>query len=360
MNTQSDRPPFPADLATLCEPAIFASLSTLEVGAVYRIVSYAWGQPEACEVPGDTLSLEAVSGCSSEEWARIGKRVLLALGAMQAPTSGYSHRLRIPRSVFEELSTRQSRQRAQRTQAAKARWYKDAHPPPDDPGGVRPGCGPDAGRMRAACESDANRIPALSLRSASSEFPESEALSLQRPNSKKEIQSAQGAEFSQQSAPEEDVIALLGEGARAQQQQMRRRWLKEQSLTLLHAAWARWARAGYVTAPIAKAQEICEAEAATPARVEFLIGEADGMIARYEASNRSGRSPNPVGLLIARLGLSRTKPEAPCDVPLILTQKWARLEDTRARLEHTNAALMARRQQIARAGTAIPQRESAG
>lgn len=337
-------PPCPADLSLLTEPAIFGTLGTLEVGAVYRLVVYAWSQADACVVPDDNMSLAAVAGCSDEEWARIGRRVLLALGATQAPRSGYLT-LEKPRSVFADLAAKCTRARAQRTEASHARWRR-THPPPGGPPGgstrMRLGCESDPGRMRVGSGPDAGRMRAESERTESERTTSSEsALSLQRSNHEVQNQSAQ-----------KEVIAVLGDGARALRNLLRREWTREQVLRLLHKAWPVWERAGYTDAPITKATELAAADSATPPRVEHILDNAAAMIARYEAGDRTGRRPNPVGLLIAQLGLARSRPQAPIDVPLVLAQKWARLEESRARLEAAQAAINAKRQTAAAPGTA--------
>jgi hypothetical protein len=122
---------------------------------------------------------------------------------------------------------------------------------------------------------------------------------------------------------------------------------------MLQEAIAKWRAAGVTDCPLSKASELAGLEHADPARVEYLIEEASGMIARAKAS---GRSCNPVGFLISGLGASQARRGRPAEVPIFVAERWARRQADSLRLLEAEAAIRARmvaaRDVVSRGGVA--------
>ncbi|MCK6475307.1 MAG: hypothetical protein L6Q35_00575 [Phycisphaerales bacterium] len=314
-------------LHDIIAPVYMAALTTLELGAAYRIAEAAWSSDPAGTVPGDDTFLAAVARITSAEWSAAGPAVLRALGsAPHAPAPGSPHdpacgaaghlvlqavrsasdaaRANVARSAARSDAIRAKRREAGAAGAA-ARWQRDGKP-----------------------MANAIRLPsaAPSLRSLSSQVSSAPA-------------PAPIPERAMQSAPEGDVCAVLGEGARALLDHAVRDWRRKKALGMLEAAIARWAAAGLTSCPVAKASEMASGEHATPARVQLLIESADQAIAQARAS---GRRCNPVGMVIAGLGMSQASRGRPREVPLFVVQRWAESEAAAVRMLEAQSAINAR------------------
>ena len=99
------------------------------------------------------------------------------------------------------------------------------------------------------------------------------------------------------------------------------------------------AAAGLTSCPVSKASEMASGEHATPARVQLLVESADQAIA---AARAGGRRCNPVGMVIAGLGMSQAARGRPREVPLFLAQRWAESEATAVRMLEAQSAINAR------------------
>ncbi len=327
-------PAFPCDLDGLLAAGVADGLTTLEVGALYRLVRFAWRQDPPCSLPGEDSSLAMVAGVTDEEWSRLRPRILLALAVTQTappthgPAGGSTGRVSLghTRRIYDDLAARAAKNAADKRAAGLASARSRGST-----------CSTGAEQVLNRCSAPVAAAP--SLRSSSLSIP---APTLQRSSHQSAIQSAQSERSSG-----EDVIAVLGEGARAILAEKVSAWRREQSLRLLQEAIAKWRAAGLTTCPVSKSSEIAAGEHSDPARVEYLIGEADAMIAQEQAR---GRRCNPVGLVIAGVGLSEKRRGRPADVPMFVSERWAKLQASTLQLLEAQAALSAK---LARARTAI-------
>lgn len=123
-------------------------------------------------------------------------------------------------------------------------------------------------------------------------------------------------------------------------------WRREKSLAMLQKAIAEWSRDGWTTCPVRKASEISQGEHATPARVDYAIECASGLIAGYSAlsieARKAKRKPNPVGYVLHAIGDSERSAGVPCQVPLVVEQRWANSEAESVGMLRAQAAVQAR------------------
>lgn len=304
------------------------TLSATELGAFYRLARLAWGM--GCTLPDDEAFLAAVARITPEEFATMRRRLLLTLAATQA-APGENFVLEVSRRVQDSTLAAADRRRNQTAAAteAAARAKRARSTTVDDPS-----------RIRHGSVTDPLRIAAPPLRSQS--FQPS-AHPLERSNSERAIPSA----------PDQDVIAQLGAGARAQLSDAVATWRRSKALGMLQDAIAKWRAAGVTDCPLSKASELAGGEHADPARVDYLIEEAGGMIARAKAA---GGTCNPVGFLIAGLGASQARRGRPAEVPMFVAERWARRQADSLRLLEAEAAIRARmvaaRDVVSRGGVA--------
>lgn len=318
--------PCPLDLARVADVAIVDALGAAGLGALVRVVAFAWAQEPACTLPDDDSFLAAVARITDEEWAALRPRLLLALGATQTPppatAGGNTGRLTLghARRVYDAAADHAARTTADRRAAgragARARWGGGSGPPMA--GAIE--------TVAPATKTMARAIAAPALRS------ESSALSLPRSNR------------AQNSDPERsggDVIAQVGAGARAILAERVAAWRRDQSLRMLQRAIGRWREAGTATFPIQRASELAGGIHACPARVESLIEAADSLVAGGKC--RRG----PVAVLIHGLDAGQEPHGKPAEISLFAAEKWARLEASACRMMEAQAAILARQNRAA-------------
>lgn len=312
----------------MIEPGVAEGLSTLEVGSLYRLVRFAWHQEDPCTLPDEDSSLAMVAGITSEDWRRLRPRLFLALAATGC-TPGGRLRLQHARRVFDDQASRASSTSAAKRAAglagARARWQQDGRRMADD----------------GTCHSRAMQVPseAPSVRSERSSDRSSLALPLQRSSSQGAIPIAP---LERSGASGEEVIAIVGEGARAILTEKAEAWRRAQSLGMLQSAIAKWRAAGFTSCPVTKASELSAGRYAEPARVEALIEEADALVAQAKAC---GKRCNPVGFLIHGLGASERSRGRPSEIPLFVSQKWSKLQAATLKSLEAQAALHAKLRQ---------------
>lgn len=324
MSIPPTHPACPCDFDRFVESGVADGLSSLEVGSLIRLVRFAWQQDPPCSLPGEDSSLAMVARVTDEEWSRMRPRLLLALAATGCLPGGRLL-LQHARRVYDDLAARAAKTAADKRAAGLA-----------------------SARARGSTCSTAAEQPfdsrstpvaaAPSLRSSSHSVS---APTLQRPS-----QSADPSAQSERSGGE-DVIAVLGEGARAILAEKVTTWRREQSLRLLQDAIARWRTAGLTTCPITKAGELADGRHAEPARVESLIEEADGLVAQEKAK---GKRCNPVGFVMHGLGESEKSRGRPSPIPLFVSERWAKLQASTLQVLEAQAALSAK---LARAREAL-------
>lgn len=289
------------------------TLSSMELGATYRLARFAWGH--GCALPDDASFLAAVARITIEEFTAMRCRVLLALAATQAAPGEHlvlEVAQRAQHAAADAIDRRRHQTASARAAAVASKRSRSAVTGPSQV------CGGSV--------TDQSQRSAQALRTQNSDS--ALALSPHRPE-QSAIQSAQNS----------DVVAILGDGARALLTDRVASWKREQSTALLQTAISKWAQAGATSCPVGKAAELARGEHADPARVDFLIEEAAGILARHKAA---GESFNPVGYVIAGLGASARTAGRPREVPIFVAERWAKRQSETLRVLEAQAAIAAK------------------
>jgi len=342
MTTDPTNPiPFPAALESLAAPGMLEALSALELGAFVRLARLAWDQ--GCSLPDEDTFLAAVARTTPEEFAAARPRLLLAFGDPNPPPGpadggGRGGRLLLPaaRKVFDALVQARARTTAAKREAGKAgaasRWGSTT--PDHQPDRMAP----DSSRMAAA-----KQVPSGAMPRARSGVSLPPALSLQR-----------SPESANQGAPEgrAEVLALMGEGARAIEAQRVQDWRRRHCARMLETAIAEWRAEGETTFPLTRIQELASARHATPARIDTLIEYARGCVAAAKAAREAkarGEKPkdrtecSPVGILLHGLGESARSHGRPQDPTLQAATRWEKQEAEMRRLLAATTAIQSHR-----------------
>lgn len=307
--------PFPLVIEDLSDGELLWELSSMEIGAGLRLLRTGWRQDDPCTLPDEDAFLATVARITDEEWSRVRPRIFLALSA----TGGYpGGRVLLSRArrVYDTLSLAWDQKRSAGRASAAARARSSVGAP--EPNGR-------STTVERPLNARSTTVAAPSLRSS---LPL--ALPLNRPTEQLNPGALQGAQ---------DVIALLGDGARAILDQKVEQWQLEKSLGMLQEAFSRWSKAGLTGVPLSKASELARCTHATPARVNYLIEDADGKIAH---GKNTGRSVNPVGIVIHGLGESEASQGTPVPVPIFVTERWSRLQASTLQVMQAQAAISAK------------------
>jgi hypothetical protein len=360
--------PFPADLDALCVPGCLDALSAAEVGALYRLVRFAWTQEPACTLPNQPSSLAMVARVTHHEWEAMWPHLLIALDASLVdthptppdglrPAGGPTERERTAQrillgharrrllSITASPSGLSAKRRAAGMAGATARWGDGGPPGAMATDGK---CHRGDGKTMANA-TVCHRLPsfAISARSSSessalspsaqSSSMNQSALSLSAPNA----QRARDQEVQRQGAGE--IAGRLGAGRGAPDEDQRQlavklaRWKRDQSFAILRDAWESWSAAGLTTCPLAKISELASSEHATPERMDFLVQDAHAKVRQCAASREFC---NPVGMVIVGLGLVRDeKKRRVAEVPLFVVQRWADKEAAVVRILRAQVAI---------------------
>jgi hypothetical protein len=360
------QPLYPADLAAFVTPALAPGLTALEWGVVYRLTSACWRLSPPGSLPAGDALLAMVAGCTSEEWARVGPRVLLAMNASGATPDGRIE-LGLVRMAYERLLQVAERQRQQTSAATQARLSRSAQAtkasvvtadtqrggtspvraqptarPPDPPGdSARHEHVTSTSRAHHEHVTSTSRAVAQNRRFSVAQNSEETALLLERSN-----QSANpSAQDPMQS--EKEVLALVGAGARALMQDRISTWRRTKAQRMLEEAIARWQAMGVTDCPTTKAAELARSEHATPARIQHLIETAHAKLAHGTKAVR------PIGWLIHGLGVSSKNPGQPREVPMWLEQDWQKREAEAIRMLEIQASIDAKRRQFIEGGADV-------
>lgn len=331
-------------LHVIIAPAFLAALGTLELGVCHRLAEAAWISDPVAVLPAEDSFLAAVARITPSEWSAHGPAALRALGSAphgHAPGSAHDPAcgaaghlvLQAVRSAFDATAAnvaakeaRAAELSAKRREAGRAgavsRWQTDGKP------------------MAIAM---ALPSAAPSLRSSSPQVLSAPAPTLQP---ERKNQSAQ-----------EDVVAVLGERARALLSDKVDDWRRSKALGMLQQAISRWRESGLTSCPIGKASEIARGANVTPARVEYLIQDADAKILDARAR---GESCNPVGVVISGLGQSTTRRRPPVEVPIFVEEAWSKREAMTLSALEAQAAINARVRETQSQLTAIRARQGGG
>ena len=319
MSIPPAHPAFPCDLDGLLDAGVAESLTTLEVGALYRLVRFAWRQDPPCSLPAEEASLAMVARVTDEEWSRMRPRLLLALAATHtAPpqAGGSTGRLLLghTRRVYDRLASKAAATAATKRAAgragAMARWQADG-----------------------TCQAPAKHVPPLAIAAPSLRSPSSDSAPPLRRSSPSGLNPSARApesfeEGSSAGARAPALVARLGRAAAMDLDAQVALWRRRQCLIILERAIEAWRAAKLTTCPTSKAQELADGEYSTPARVQSLLEEiADGL------KREKNRIRNPVAVLIGGLGLGEHAPARPAPVPMLVEDAWQKRETAeRARL----------------------------
>lgn len=323
MTRSPDHLPFPADLQRFTLSGVADSLSAIEIGTAYRLLRAAWDQPDPCTLPADDTFLAMVAGITDEEFARSKPRVLLTLACRSLPDRRYL--FEVARRVYDEqadIADRRRRQTAAATNAAALK--KRGRSTTDNPSRIRYGSTTDPSGQNAP--SYLSSTPALHRSSLSAN------------------QSAQSGE---------DVIAVMGDGARAILKDKIAEWKRSECLRMMQAAFSQWIASRITNIPMQKASELASGRWAEPARVEWLIEDANNKIA---AAKAKGERSNPIGVLMHGLGESKASRGRAVDIPLFHAEKWEKKIAAQLKIADAQAAILAL-QHKARTAIAEPQRQ---
>lgn len=295
-----------------------------ELGCFIRLLRYSWRQATPCSLPDDPDALAALVGVNPGQWERLTRLPLLWTRC----DDGRLHFVEA-RNVFDRMQAHGQRRASIGTAAAQARW--SATPAKDD-----------ASRMRDACMTHAPCMPSVSP--APSEDPMRSAPLRPLSITNSSLRSSWGA----QSA---EVIGQIGgAGARALAEGKLTEWRRAQSLRMLRAFVEELRATGKSTAPLQKADELSAGPHSTPDRVDAAICRVRDRLAVKDCSQ-------PLGFLIAMLGLSAKGTATLIEVPLVLASKWDSEEALVAKRlavsVATAAALEVRRNQLRGAAAAI-------
>lgn len=307
------------DLERFAAPGLVASMDAMTLGAFVRLLSYAWQQEPPCSLPADEGLLAFVARTTAPgEWERVRPVILLAFSPnpnhqLPDPVNGDRTRLvnAVARGIFDQIAAeRQSVSEAQRAKA-NARWKKP----------------PDAGGMPAASPG----MPVASIRHPAPSVRFDSSLSLDR-----SIQTNESPRSSERPESEGNVIAQLGDRARAIGDERIADWKRRQVLDLLQKAIVGWRNLGLTDYPISSAGRLASGEWSEPARVEAVLEDIAGQIA-------AKRMRNPVGYLLCGLGLAENSKRVlrPAEIPLQLAQKWAAAEASHRKTLEAVSAIQA-------------------
>jgi uncharacterized protein YdaU (DUF1376 family) len=308
-------PDFPAALAPFVVDGLLEGLSTLELGALYRLLAYAWRNSPPCTVPRSRTSLVAVTGVTVEEWDAIKNRLFLALEMRLDDTDRNVIVLgaasRVYQSILAEADQRRQRTRNATEAAAKLRRERPGERQSTDRPSVT-----DPLRTRHGSVTDAAPVLRFVSGSAPALAPSSESMN--------QRQSAQGA-FSNQNQGAQ--ARALSDAELADREAARGR--------LRRARWS-WAAADRRQVPIRLIEELVRSRHCTEMRVAFVLSVIeDGGLREV---NKGNLPPNPIGMLINGLGAQR-RPKAPWEIPLFFQREWEALLERRQELATHQARL---------------------
>lgn len=293
---------FPAALAPFVVGSHLEAMSTLELGAVYRVLAYAWRNTPVCTIPRSRTSLVSITRVTPEEWDGIKNRLFLALEARLDDTDQSVIVLGAALRVYQSLEAQadQRRQRTRNATEASARAKRDRASQP--PHSSRPPGGPsvtDPLRMRDGDVTDAAPALRLVFGSAPALAPSLESMNQRSERSSADSQTGQGAQA--RALSDAEIADRMAARARLR----RVRWT--------------WAAADRQMVPLAMIDSICQSRHCTEMQVAFVLSVIDQTGLREVNAKRT--PPNPLGMLINGMGVQR-KPKPAWEIPIFFAREW--------------------------------------
>ena len=342
--TTSTHIPFPFDFTELLEPGGLETLSTLEVGVVWRLLRTAWMRRGS--LPGDERTLAAVAGVDLQTWAALAPRVLWCLGWNGAMCA---HAAR----AIETLERRQSDLRAVKAAAGRAGATRRWGPPPAAEDASRgPTRVPMAGD--STCHAPAMHVlsgaipeqprpvfgaPPYRVRAQRSALERTDLDTNQERSSAPNCQNPNGqSPNGQDGVGVVEVVGAIHAGLDATVQARLTEWRRQRSREMLEAAARRWLAEGRIQAKggrdkhdidLAFVIRIAGHPNVTPALMQIAIQRADEC-----------RAASCLGYVCNALGASRGgKPLEPYLSDQAVLDRWKQLEDKQVSAEKAKAAV---------------------
>lgn len=305
MNTRPTTPPFPASIDALLAPGAAAALSTLELGAAFRLLQAAWGN--GCLLPADEAAVASLAGLTAAEWQRCRGRLVWAL-AIEWDGERSGATCTRAAAVLEALGREAARAASLsevRAQAGRAgamrRWGADPQPTARD------------GKPMAI----AMRLPSGGARASASALERSAQNELEQERS---------------SAGPSGVVGVIHAAIDATATARLTAWRVAMSLEMLRDAARRWNDAGLVRNDDdtqAALIRIANDGRVTPALVQIALQRA-----------AAANAANPLGYVIGALGVKRGGVMLqPYFHDQGILDRWARLEARQVDVEKAKAAV---------------------
>jgi len=281
---QGQRPRCPIQIGDVADEGLVRTFTPQAVGAMLRLVDYAWQATRPCTLPADQASLAMVAGVNREEWARLQPLLFLALDAAE-DNGGATPSLLVLRraeTAYRNLLARQEAVSRQRSLAGRGNRQAP---------GERAVNGPSTGRQRAVQKpvSDASVGALRAHADARGALERSE-------------------KYINQERSSAEVVGEITAGLEAQATARLEHWRKTQVMQLLTEACRRWGKQNAEQG----IRDIAAYPHVTPAAVELAIGRAD----QKALANPLGYVINATG---AKVGGKALTPYL-SDIPVI--EKW--------------------------------------
>lgn len=324
--------PFPFDFTELLEAGSLETLSTLEVGVVWRLLRTAWARRGS--LPGDERTLAAVAGVNLQTWAGLAPRVLWAIGFDGAKCGPVA-------MAIETIEQRQSAMRAVKAAAGKAgaerRWKSQQ---------LRPALATDQMAGDSSCMARAKQLPSGAIPEqpravfvAPTDRVRAQRSALERTDLDMNLErsSAQPTESPVEHQTTSQIAGRIHAGLDATAAAKLTEWRRTRSREMLEQAAARWLKAGRLTDRHGRLAEYVDQAfivriASHPNVKPALVAIA---IQRADEKNTSGS----LGYVCSALGAKRGG--VPLDPYLndqAVVDHWARLEAAQVDAEKAKAA----------------------
>lgn len=302
MNERSAIPPFPAGLEDLLVPGAVEVLTTLELGAAWRLLRASWAV--GCMLPADEAAVAALAGLRAQEWDGAKERLVWAL-AIEWDGERSGATCTRAAAVQARLGTDAAALSAKRAAAARSRW------------GQRPS------------QPTATDASAMQLHRGGAS-----AVQLHRSSASALERSAQNTlEQERSSAAGQDVVGVIHDAIDATASARITAWRVAMSLEQLRAAAKGWEDGGRLANDAddqATLVRIANDPKVTPALVQIALQRA-----------QAADAANPLGYVIHSLGLKRGARGGltPYLTDQGIVDRWARLEAKQVDAERAKAAV---------------------
>lgn len=326
--------PFPFDFSELLEPGSLETLSTLEVGVVWRLLRTAWARRGS--LPCNERTLAAVAGVSEQAWADLAPRVSWAIGFDGATCRPVA-------MAIEAIEQRTLATRAVKAAAGKAgaerRWKSQQL----RPAMASPPMAGDSNCMAGAKHVLSGAIPEqiTPVSSAPTYRAGAQRSALERTDLDMNLERSSAQTAENQTPVGSDAGSVVGRihaGLDATAAAKLSEWRRSRSVDMLRAAAERWLKAGRLqdrngrraaSIDLPFIVRIASHPNVRPALVSIAIQRADEISAQAS-----------MGYVCRALGATRGgKPLTPYLNDQAVLDHWARLEAAQVDSARAKAAL---------------------